>query len=59
MVKSPGKLMATVFWVHKGVLLVEFMEKGTTINATSYCRTLEHLKTAIKRERPGLLTKDV
>jgi hypothetical protein len=59
MVKSAGKLIATVFWDHKGVLLVEFMEKGTTINAASYCATLERLKTAIKRKRPGLLTKGV
>jgi histone-lysine N-methyltransferase SETMAR len=35
------------------------MEKGTTINAASYCATLERLKTAIKRKRPGLLTKGV
>jgi hypothetical protein len=53
------KLMATVFWDHKGVLLVEFMKKGTTINAALYCATLERLKTAIKRKRPGLLTKGV
>jgi histone-lysine N-methyltransferase SETMAR len=59
MVKSAGKLMATVFWDHKDVLLVEFMKKGTTINAASYCATLERLKTAIKRKRPGILTKGV
>jgi hypothetical protein len=43
----------------KGLLLVDFMEKVTTINAASYCGTLERLKTAIKRKRPGLLTKGV
>jgi len=31
--KSAGKLMAMVFWDCKGVLLLEFKEKGTTINA--------------------------
>jgi histone-lysine N-methyltransferase SETMAR len=59
MVKSAGKLMATVFWDHKGVQLVEFLEKGTTINAASYCGTLERLKTAIKPTCPGLVTKGV
>jgi hypothetical protein len=59
MVKSACKLMVTVFWDHKGVLLVEFTEKGPTINAASYCGTLERLKTVIKRKRPGLLTKGV
>ena len=57
--KSAGKLMATVFWDHKGVLLVDFMERGTTINAGSYCATLERLRAAIKRKRPGLLTTGV
>jgi hypothetical protein len=33
----------TVFWGHKGVLLVDFMEKSTTINAVSNCATLEML----------------
>jgi hypothetical protein len=26
-----GKLMAAVFWDRKGVLIVEFMQQGTTI----------------------------
>jgi hypothetical protein len=28
---SARKLMATVFWDRKGVLMVEFMQQGTTI----------------------------
>jgi histone-lysine N-methyltransferase SETMAR len=59
MVKSAGKVMATVFWDGKGVLLVDFMEKGTTINAASYCANLEQLQTAIKRQCPGLLATGV
>jgi hypothetical protein len=39
--------------------LVEFTVKRTTTNAASYCATLERLKTAIKRKRPGLVTKGV
>jgi len=35
--QSARKIMATVFWDRKGVLLIEFMQTGTTINATSYC----------------------
>ena len=58
-VKSAGKLMATVFWDIQGVLLVEFLEKGTTINAASYCETLSRLRNAIKRKCPGLLTRGV
>jgi hypothetical protein len=44
--KCAGKLMAMVFWDCKGVLLVDFMEKGPTINAASYCATF-HPRTVI------------
>lgn len=45
---SAGKVMATVFWDRKGVLLTEFMPKGTIINSDMYCDTLRKLKRAIK-----------
>jgi hypothetical protein len=32
--------MATVFWDRKGVLMVEFMQQGTTIS-DMYCKTLK------------------
>lgn len=53
------KIMATVFWDHKGVLLLEFMQPGTTINAESYCETLRRLRRAIQNKRRGLLTSGV
>ena len=56
---SAGKLMATVFWDMKGVLLVEFQEHGRTVTAASYCSLLKRLKAAIKNKRPGLLTQGV
>jgi hypothetical protein len=34
------KLMATVFWDRKGVLMVEFMQQGTTMTSQVYCETL-------------------
>nr|CAH7765296.1 unnamed protein product [Callosobruchus chinensis] len=51
---SAGKVMATVFWDRHGVLLVDFMPRGTTINAARYCETLEKLRRAIKNKRPGI-----
>jgi hypothetical protein len=36
------KLMATVFWERKGLLMVEFMQQGTTITPEVYCRTLKN-----------------
>lgn len=57
--KSAGKIMATVFWDRKGVLLVDFMPSGTTINADRYCETLRKLRRAIQNKRRGMLTKGV
>jgi hypothetical protein len=49
--------MATVFWDVHGVLLVDFTPPGSTINAAAYQETIKRLKEAIRRKRPGLLTK--
>ncbi|KAF6212895.1 hypothetical protein GE061_010605 [Apolygus lucorum] len=54
---SERKIMASVFWDRKGVLLVDFMVRGTTINANAYCETLTKLKK--KDKRRGMLTRGV
>jgi histone-lysine N-methyltransferase SETMAR len=41
--------MCTVFWDRQGVLLVEFLPQGTTINSSVYCETL-------KNKRRGMLS---
>jgi histone-lysine N-methyltransferase SETMAR len=51
--------MATVFWERRGVLLVDFMERGTTINAERYCETLTKLRRAIQNRRCGMLSAGV
>ena len=33
MQKSAGKVMCTVFWDSKGVILLDFLEPGTTVNS--------------------------
>ncbi|GFQ66588.1 histone-lysine N-methyltransferase SETMAR [Trichonephila clavata] len=40
---SVRKLMVTVFWDAEGILLVEFMTRGTTINSEIYSRKLKKL----------------
>lgn len=42
------KIMASVFWDWKYVLLVDFMKPVATITANHYCTTLRKLKKAIK-----------
>jgi histone-lysine N-methyltransferase SETMAR len=56
---STRKIMATVFWDRKGVFLVEFMPRDTTINAESYYATLRRLRYAIQNRRRGLLSSGV
>ncbi|GFV76257.1 histone-lysine N-methyltransferase SETMAR [Trichonephila clavipes] len=53
---STRKVMATMFWDRHGVLLVEFMQQETTINAAAYCATLTKFRCAIQNKRRGLLT---
>jgi histone-lysine N-methyltransferase SETMAR len=56
---SNRKLMAAVFWDRKGVVLIEFMEPGTTITSQMYCETLKKLRRTIQNKRRGILTSGV
>jgi hypothetical protein len=38
---SARKLMAAVFWVRKGMIMVEVMQQGTTITSEVYYKTLK------------------
>jgi len=51
--------MASVFCDRKGILLIEFLPQGETINALRYCETLKKLRRAIQNKRRGMLTKGV
>jgi hypothetical protein len=51
--------MATVLWDVRGVLLVDFTPPGSIINSAAFQETLKRLKEAIRRKRPGLLTKEL
>ncbi|GFR63839.1 angiopoietin-related protein 2 [Elysia marginata] len=53
------KVMATVFWDAKGVILSDILPQGQCINAAQYCSTLDRLRDAVRRKRPGLFRRDV
>jgi len=38
------QVMASVLWDSEGILLVEFMKRGATINSEQYVQTLRKLK---------------
>ena len=52
--KSAGKIMATVFWDSQGVILVDILLKGQTINSEVDIETLRKLKAKIRRVWPNL-----
>ena len=51
--------MATVFWDFKGILLIDYLQKGKTINSEYYCNLLDQLNVQIREKRPGLQRKKI
>ena len=56
---SAGKVMATVFWDAKGVIMLDFLRKRSTITGVYYANLLDQLRTAIHEKRRGELSKGV
>ena len=57
---SAGKVMLTLFWDQKGVLLEHYTPRGNTVTSASYSDLLKnHLRPAIKTKRRGLLSTGV
>jgi hypothetical protein len=56
---SARKLMASVFWDRKGVLMVKFTQQGRITSSEVYCKTLKKLRRAIQNKRHGMLTSGV
>ncbi|XP_063362897.1 histone-lysine N-methyltransferase SETMAR-like [Cydia amplana] len=52
---SAGKVMASVFWDAEGVIMIEYLEKGTTITGSYYADQIRRLREAIKEKRRGKL----
>ena len=58
-VSSAEKVMASVFWDAKGIVFIDYLQKGKTINGEYYAKLLRELRQVIKSKRPGKLTKGV
>ena len=52
---SAGKVMASVFWDSKGVLLIDYLSKGQTVTGFYYANLLCQLRHKIKENRRGKL----
>ena len=51
--------MTSVFWDAKGIVFINYLQKGKTINGEYYAKLLRELRQAIKSKQPGKLTKGV
>jgi hypothetical protein len=55
--KSAGKVLASVFWDQDGILLIDYLPTGLTINAEYYSPLLVQLKDILKEKHHRKFTK--
>jgi len=55
--QSAGKVMASVFWDVRGVIFIDYLEKGHTNDSEYYIALLECLKAEIAKKRPHMEKK--
>ena len=52
---SASKVMATVFWYSKGIILIDYKSAVTSITGEYYVNVIKQLRVAIKEKRRGKL----
>ena len=56
---SASKVMATVFWDSKGIILIDYKPAGTSVTGEYYANVIKQLRVAIKGKRRGKLAAGV
>jgi len=56
---SANKIMATVFWDARGIIYIDYLEKGKTITGQYYAELLQRLKHEVQIKRPHLAKKKI
>ena len=56
---STGNVMASIFWNTEGILLIDYLEKGHTINGEYYANSLTRLREAVKDKSIRKLRKGI
>ena len=51
--------MASVFWDGKGIIYIDYLEKGKTIDSEYYIALLEQLKTEVAKKRTHIARKKI
>ena len=57
--KWAGKFMASVFWDAHGILFIDYLEKGKTINSDYYMALVDRSSADIKKKQPHMQKKKV
>jgi histone-lysine N-methyltransferase SETMAR len=57
--KSAGKVLASIFWDQEGILLIDYLPKGQTMNPECYLSPLVQLKDILKEKCHGKITNGV
>ena len=52
-ISSARKVLLTIFWGMKGVVHIEFLKRGHTVNSEKYISTIRTLKARLRRTRSG------
>ena len=55
---SAGKVMATVFWDAKGIIMLDFLPKRSTITGVYYANLLDQLRNTEVNSKGVLLQQD-
>jgi len=55
--QSAKKIMATIFWDCRGILLIDLKERNTTVNAVYSVSLLHKLRDALTEKRRGILSR--
>ena len=55
--KSAGKVLSSIFWNQDGILLIDYLPKGQTINAKYYASPLVQLKDILKEKCRGKIAR--
>ena len=57
--RSAGKVMMTIFWDKDGILLINYLARGSTINGPYYAPLIERLRSVILEKHCGKVSRGV
>ncbi|XP_067660295.1 histone-lysine N-methyltransferase SETMAR-like [Haliotis asinina] len=57
--RSPKKVMATIFWDSKGVIHIDYLPHGTTMNGEYYANLLKQVRQSIKEKQRGKIRRGI